>query len=153
MQMAVAEYARNVVRLKHANTTEIDPNTPHPVIDILPEQKKNIKEKDYGGTMRLGAYPAELKKGTVAYKAYKKMKISERHRHRYEMNPEYIEKIEKAGMVFSGKSPDRRLMEIVELPEDVHPFFVGTQFHPELQSRPLSPSPIFMKFIEASKNK
>jgi len=153
MQMAVAEYARNIAGLKDANTTEIDPKTPYPVIDILPEQKKKIADKDYGGSMRLGAYPANLKTGTIAHKAYKKKRISERHRHRYEMNPKYINRIEKAGMIFSGQSPNRRLMEIVELPEKVHPFFVGTQFHPELQSRPLSPSPIFMKFIEVAGNK
>lgn len=169
MQMAIAEYARHVAGLEGAHTTEIDPNTPHPVIDILPEQKKNLKEKNFGGTMRLGSYPAELVKGTIAHEAYKvsldrfdkltagklgtKSTTSERHRHRYEMNPEYIEQIEKAGMVFSGKSPDRRLMEIVELPRDIHPFFVGTQFHPELQSRPLVGHPIFNELLKAAGEK
>jgi CTP synthase len=153
MQMLVTEFARNVAKMKGANTVEIDPEAKCPVIDILPEQKKLMEDENYGGTMRLGAYPAILQKGTLAYKAYRKKKISERHRHRYEMNPKYIDRIKKAGMIFSGQSPDRRLMEIVELPEKDHPFFVGTQFHPELQSRPLSPSPIFLKFIESAGNK
>ncbi len=152
LQMAVIEYARNVCRLKGANTTEVDQKTPHPVIDILPEQKKNIAEKNYGATMRLGAYPAQLKKGTIARAAYGGAgAISERHRHRYEVNPEYIERLEKAGFVFSGVSPDRRLMEIGELPKTAHPFLLGTQFHPEFKSRPLSPHPLFLAFIKAAK--
>lgn len=150
MQLAVVEYARNVARMKDAHTTEISKETAHPVIDILPEQKKKIAEKDYGGTMRLGAYPALLKRGTIARGAYKKERISERHRHRYEVNPEYIARLEKAGIVFSGTSPDRHLMEIVELPRAKHPFFLGTQFHPEFLSRPLAPHPIFVEFIKAS---
>ena len=149
MQLAMIEIARDVGKMRGANTTEIDPKTPHPVIDILPEQKKNLKEKNYGATMRLGAYPALLKKGSIALDAYKAVKISERHRHRYEVNPEYIRKLEKAGLVFSGISPDRRLMEIAELPRERHPFFLGTQFHPELKSRPLSPHPLFTAFIKA----
>ena len=149
MQLAMIEIARDVGKMRGANTTEIDLKTPHPVIDILPEQKKNLKEKNYGATMRLGAYPALLKKGSIALDAYKAVKISERHRHRYEVNPEYIRKLEKAGLVFSGISPDRRLMEIAELPRERHPFFLGTQFHPELKSRPLSPHPLFAAFIKA----
>jgi CTP synthase len=149
MQIAVVEYARNVLKIKNAHTTEIDQKTSDPIIDIMPEQKKNLKEKNYGATMRLGAYPANLKKGTIAGDAYKVSKISERHRHRYEVNPEYIERIEKAGLVFSGMSPDGRLMEIAELPKTKHPFFLGTQFHPELKSRPLHPHPLFVAFLKA----
>jgi len=153
MQLAVTEFARHVAGMKDAHTTEIDPKTPFPVIDIMPEQKKNLKEKNYGATMRLGAYPANLKKGTIASATYKTSTISERHRHRYEVNPAYIEKLEKAGLVFSGVSPDGRLMEIAELPKAQHPFFLGTQFHPELKSRPLSPHPLFLDFIKASAEK
>lgn len=150
MQLMTVEYARNVAGLERAHTTEIDPKTPHPVIDILPEQKENIAKKDYGGTMRLGAYPAQLAKGSVAHDAYGTEKISERHRHRFEVNPEYIEKLEQAGLVFSGTSPDRRLMEIAELPVGVHPFMLGTQFHPELKARPLAPHPLFTAFLKAA---
>ncbi|MEK7219215.1 MAG: CTP synthase [Patescibacteria group bacterium] len=153
MQLAVTEFARNVADMENANTTEINPKTSFPVIDIMPEQKKNLKEKNYGASMRLGAYPANLKKGTIAQNAYKTSEISERHRHRYEVNPEYIEKLEKAGLVFSGVSPDGKLMEIAELPKTVHPFFLGTQFHPELKSRPLAPHPLFLAFIKASVEK
>jgi CTP synthase len=150
MQLATVEFARNVLGLKSANTTEIDPKTKYPIIDILPEQKKLMAEKKYGASMRLGAYPAVLKKGTIAYKAYGHAKISERHRHRYEVNPVYVKQLEKAGFVFSGVSPSRRLMEIAELPRAVHPFFLGTQFHPELKSRPLSPHPLFKEFVKAA---
>ncbi len=150
MQLAVIEYARNVLGLKDAHTTEVDPKSAHPVIDIMNDQKGNVAEKKFGATMRLGAYPCELKPGTVAAQAYASAKISERHRHRYEVNPEYIEALEKGGLVFSGVSPDRRLMEIAELPRNKHPFFVGTQFHPEFLARPLSPHPIFSEFIKAA---
>ncbi len=150
MQLATVEFARNVLGFKDANTTEIDPKTKHPIIDILPEQKKLMAEKKYGATMRLGAYPAVLKKGTTAYKAYGHEKISERHRHRYEVNPVYVKRLEKAGLVFSGVSPSRRLMEVAELPRSVHPFFLGSQFHPELKSRPLSPHPLFKEFMKAA---
>ncbi|MCR4328779.1 MAG: CTP synthase [Patescibacteria group bacterium] len=150
MQLATVEFARHVARLEGANTTEINPKTPHPVIDFMVEQKANVTEKKYGGTMRLGAYPASLKKGTIAREAYGVPRISERHRHRYEVNPKYIERMEKKGLVFSGISPDRRLMEIVELPKDKHPFFVGVQFHPEFKSRPLKPHPLFREFIKAT---
>jgi len=153
MQLAIVEYSRSMLGYKDANTTEINPKTKHPVIDILPEQKKNLTEKNFGGTMRLGAYPAVLKKGTIAQSAYKEHLISERHRHRYEVNSAYVEKLEKKGIVFSGFSPDRRLMEIMELPKLKHPFFVGTQFHPEFKSRPLKPHPLFREFIKAAINK
>jgi len=153
MQLAVIEYARNVAGLTGAHTVEIDPSAPHPVIDMMPEQKELIKEGHYGGTMRLGVYPAKLTKGTIAHGAYGKDTIEERHRHRYEVNPEYVERIESAGMVFSGKSPDGVLMEIAELPREVHPFFAGAQFHPELIARPLSPHPLFTAFIQAAKER
>jgi len=154
MQLAVVEYARNVLGYKDANTTEIDRKTKHPVIDIMPEQKKNLEDSNYGATMRLGAYPAKLQKGTIAYNAYKKNKISERHRHRWEVSPEYIEELEKSGLVFSGKSPNGELMEITELSKDKHPFFLGTQFHPELKSNPMTSHPLFFEFIKTSaKNK
>ncbi len=150
MQLAVVEFARSVATLSDAHTTEINKKTANPVIDILPEQKKNMAEKNYGATMRLGAYDTVIQKGTVAYNAYKSTPISERHRHRYEVNPDYIEKLQQAGLVFSGQSPDRTLMEIAELPSDTHPFFVGTQFHPEFKSRPLAPHPLFVAFIKAA---
>ena len=150
MQLALIEYARNVLGFKNANTTEIDPKTNYPVIDILPEQKKLMADKNYGGTMRLGSYPAKLIPKTIAYNAYGVSDIKERHRHRYEVNETYINDFEKNGIVFSGISPDRKLMEIMELSQKVHPFFVGTQFHPELKSRPLNPHPLFLEFIKAS---
>lgn len=153
MQIAVIEYARNVLGIKDATTAEMDPEAEHTVVDVMPEQKKLIQEGNYGNTMRLGAYPAEIFKGTVAHKAYKKEEISERHRHRYEVNPEYIEKLESGGLVFSGRSPDGRLMEIAELPESEHPFFLGTQFHPEFQARPLTPHPLFTAFIKATQKR
>lgn len=150
MQLAVVEYARNVLGLQEANTTEINQDTPYPVIDIMPDQKAKLANEDYGGTMRLGAYPAVLKEGSIAAKSYGVTEISERHRHRYEVNPEYISKLEEAGLVFSGKSPDGVLMEIAELPRKVHPFFLGTQFHPEFHARPLCPHPLFTDFIKAA---
>jgi len=150
MQLLVVEFARNVAGLKNANTAEIDERAPHVVIDIMPEQKENLKSKNYGGSMRLGAYPAKLKNGTIAQGAYGKRKISERHRHRYEVNPEYIKQLEEKGLVFSGTSPDSVLMEIAELPRKEHPFFLGTQFHPEFKARPLDPHPIFTAFIKAA---
>ncbi len=149
MQLAVIEYTRNVVGWKDAHTAEINPNSEHVVIDIMPEQKKLLEEEKYGASMRLGAYPAKIKKGTLAYNAYKLENISERHRHRYEVNPVFVNEIEKAGMVFSGTSPDGKLMEIAELPKSVHPFFVGSQFHPEFKARPLHPHPLFSSFVEA----
>ncbi len=150
MQLSVLEYAKNVLKLKSVSTAEIDGEAEHLVVDIMPEQKEKLRNKDMGGTMRLGEQVAHLKKGTHAAKAYGKEIISERHRHRYEVNPDYIKRLEKAGLVFSGTSPDGRLMEIVELPKEVHPFFVGVQFHPEFHARPLDPHPIFTAFIKAS---
>ena len=149
MQLAVIEYARNVLDLKDANTTEIDPNSKNPVIDIMTDQKKNMEDGKYGGTMRLGAYKAVLGKGTIARSAYGEGEVWERHRHRYEVNSDYVKKIESAGMVFSGKSPDGTLMEIVELPKSAHPFFLGTQAHPEFKARPLHPHPLFTEFMKA----
>ncbi len=153
MQLMIIEYARNVLGLKDANTAEINPNSSAVVIDIMPDQKKKLAEGNYGGSMRLGAYESKLKEGTIAMKAYGKEIISERHRHRYEVNPEYIKKIEDAGLVFSGVSPDGRLMEIAELPKNKHPFFLGTQFHPEFLARPLAPHPLFTEFIKVAINK
>jgi len=153
MQLLVIEYARNVLGLKDANTKEVNPNAKNIIIDIMEDQKQKVKDGNFGGSMRLGAYPAHLKGGTVAREAYKKTEISERHRHRFEVNPEYIAKIEEAGLIFSGTSPDRRLMEIAELPKEVHPFFLGTQFHPELKSSPLNPHPLFTAFIKAAINR
>jgi CTP synthase len=150
MQLSVIEYARNVLGYKDANTTEINRKTKHPVIDIMPDQKKNLEDSNYGATMRLGAYPAILKRGSVAASAYNRKKISERHRHRWEINPNYVSRLEKAGLVFSGISPDRKLTEITELPRSVHPFFLGTQFHPELKSNPLGSHPLFLEFVKAS---
>ena len=149
MQLAVIEYSRNVLGWTDAHTAEINPKSSHVVIDIMPEQKKNLEEGKYGATMRLGSYEAKLLKGTHAQKAYGTEIIHERHRHRYEVNPEYIEEIKAKGLVFSGTSPDGRLMEIAELPKDVHPFFLGTQFHPELKARPLYPHPLFTAFVDA----
>ncbi len=153
MQLAVIEYARNVAQMKGAHTTEVDPQTKYPVIDVMLEQKKHIAEEKYGGTMRLGAYPAVLGKNTIAREAYGAPKVSERHRHRYEVNSQYVAQLEEDGVVFSGKSPDGRLMEIMELPRKVHPFFLATQFHPEFLARPLSPHPLFSAFIRAAKRR
>ncbi len=154
MQLMVIEYARNVLHLKDANTREINPNAKDVVIDFMVDQKEKIENKKMGASMRLGAYPAQLSKGSVAYGAYKTVLISERHRHRYEVNNLYKEELEKAGLVFSGMSPDGKLCEIAELPQKVHPFFLGTQFHPEFKARPLSPHPLFTAFIKAClKNK
>ncbi len=145
MQCSVIEFGRNVLGLENANTTEIDENTPHPVINIMEEQKA-ITEK--GGTMRLGAYPCDIKKGTKAYLAYGKQHISERHRHRYEFNNKYLADFEAAGMIASGVNPETGLVEIVELKD--HPFFVGGQFHPELKSTVANPHPLFIKFVAAA---
>lgn len=151
MQLMVLEYARNVLKLKDPNTAEVKPNAKHLIIDVMPDQKVKIKEKNLGGTMRLGAYPAYLKAGTIAQKAYGKTLISERHRHRYEVNPEYIALMQDKGLVFSGTSKDARLMEIAELPRKDHPFMLATQFHPEFKARPLAPHPLFTEFIKATK--
>ncbi|MCD8528149.1 MAG: CTP synthase [Candidatus Pacebacteria bacterium] len=153
MQLMVVEYARHVARLSGAHTVEVDPKTQYPVINVMESQKEHLEQGIYGGTMRLGSYIAHIQPKTQAYKMYKNTVITERHRHRYEVNPEYIEQLTKAGLVFSGTSPDGVLMEIAELPATEHPFFVGTQFHPEFLSRPLAPHPIFTGFIKAAKNK
>jgi CTP synthase len=153
MQLMTIEYARNVLELSGAQTAEIDPKASHVVIDIMPDQKKKIAEGNYGGSMRLGLYPTKIAKGTIALEAYQTTIIKERHRHRYEVSPKYIDKLEKGGLVFSGKSPSGELMEIAELPRSVHPFFLGTQFHPEFLARPLRPHPLFTEFIKAAKNR
>jgi len=150
MQLMTVEYARNVAGLEGAHTTEINESTPYPIIAILPEQIEKIAKKDYGGSMRLGAYPCELAEGSIAAESYGKDSISERHRHRYEVNPDYVKQLEDAGLVFSGRSPDGHLMEIAELPKEKHPFMLGTQFHPELKARPLAPHPLFNAFIKAA---
>jgi CTP synthase (EC 6.3.4.2) len=144
MQLMCVEFARNVLNLKGANSTEFDPNTPHPVIDIMEEQKQ-IEE--LGGTMRLGAYPCVLKEGTKVREIYKREVIYERHRHRYEFNNAYREVFERNGFVISGLSPDGRLVEIIELKD--HPWFIGCQFHPEFKSKPFDPHPLFVSFIKA----
>lgn len=153
MQLLVIEFVRNVLGLEDAHTTEVNKDTKNPVIDIMPDQKKNLEQGNYGNTMRLGAYDAMLERGTIAHKAYGKAKISERHRHRYEVNPKYIARIEKAGLVFSGKSPNGVLMEIAELPKNEHPFFLASQFHPEFKSSPLHSHPLFLAFAKAAKER
>lgn len=150
MQLAVVEYARNVLGLKDAHTAEIDPETADPVIAVMADQEEKLADGDYGGTMRLGLYPAELTEGTQVAKAYGATEIEERHRHRFEVNNDYVEKLEEAGLVFSGRSPDGKLMEIAELPASEHPFFVGTQFHPEFTARVLDSQPLFDAFITAA---
>lgn len=147
MQCAVIEFGRNVLGLKDAASTEINPKTKHPIIDLMEGQKKITMK---GGTMRLGAYPCHLKKGTKTATIYKKTDIKERHRHRYEFNNKYLENFEKRGMIATGINPDSNLVEIIELKK--HPWFIGTQFHPELQSRVVSPHPLFISFIEAAIN-
>jgi CTP synthase len=144
MQTAVVEFARHVLGLENASSTEVNPKTPHPVIDMMPEQKK-IKAK--GGTMRLGSYDCEIKKQTLAARAYKSVLIKERHRHRFEFNNAYLEQIEKAGLMASGLNPESGLVEIVELKG--HPWFLGVQFHPELKSTVENPHPLFVSFVKA----
>jgi CTP synthase len=151
MQLLVIEYARNVSKIPDAHTAEINPNAKNLIIDIMPDQKKKLLKNNYGGSMRLGEYPAILKEKTIAHKSYGTNKISERHRHRYEVNPEYIKQLENDGLIFSGTSPDGLLMEIAELSTKTHPFMLGTQFHPEFKARPLSPHPLFTAFVKAIK--
>ncbi|MFP4401377.1 MAG: CTP synthase [Candidatus Woesearchaeota archaeon] len=151
MQLAVAEYARNVCGMEGAISTEIDPDTKYPIIDILEEQKEILMNNNYGNTMRLGDYPAKLLEGSKVEGFYDKNEIRERHRHRYELNPEYISELEKHGLVFSGKSPDRSLMEFMELPD--HPFFIATQAHPEFKTSIMKPAPLFDGLIKAAKTK
>lgn len=145
MQLATVEFARNVLGLEGAHSAELDPDTPYPIIDLLPEQKDI---EDLGGTLRLGLYPSEVKEGTLAYDIYGKKEIEERHRHRYEFNNDYRQQMEDAGMVFSGISPDGRRIEMIEIPGN--DFFFASQFHPEFLSRPNRPQPIFKAFIEAA---
>lgn len=145
MQMAVIEYARNVLGMPEAASTEVRPNTPDPVIDLMADQKTTTIK---GGTMRLGAYACRIEEGSLAFRIYGKTEISERHRHRYEVNNDYVERINAGGMRTSGKNPDTGLVEIVELPE--HPFFIAVQFHPELKSTPENPQPIFVAFVKAA---
>ncbi|MBU3668992.1 MAG: CTP synthase [Candidatus Taylorbacteria bacterium] len=176
MQLMVIEYARNMAGLSGANTSEINPKAAHLVVDIMEHQKKLLEDGKYGASMRLGGFACGLLPKTIAYEAYKKSgwvnrlshrskaydaalsiskstqfagAIIERHRHRYEVNPEYVAELTKAGLVFSGTSPDGHLMEIAELPKDVHPFFLGVQFHPEFLGRPVDPHPIFTAFVDA----
>ena len=145
MQMAVVEYARNVLGLADAMTTEVEANTPSPVIDLMADQKTTTVK---GGTMRLGAYKCQLEEDSLAYRIYGKPLISERHRHRYELNSEYTDRLNAAGMRISGHNPETGLAEIVEIPS--HPFFIGVQFHPEYKSTPENPQPIFVAFVKAA---
>jgi len=157
MQLATIEFARNVCGLEGANTEEVNPNTKYPVIHIMPNQKEYLAKRQYGATMRLGAWPCVIKKNTKIYAAYDKWskkglntiyhlpKIEERHRHRFEFNNKYRKQFEDKGMIFSGVSPDGLLIEAVEIAD--HPFFIGTQFHPEFKARPLNPHPLFLEFI------
>ena len=147
MQMAVAEFARNVLGLKDANSDEFSSTTKNPVIHIM-ETQKGVIEK--GGTMRLGAYPCVLKEGSKAFELYGKKEISERHRHRFEYNNEYKEKMEEKGLICTGTSPNGKLVEIVELKD--HPYFIAGQFHPEFKSRPNKPHPLFVGLIKAAKD-
>ncbi|HVX92824.1 MAG TPA: CTP synthase [Candidatus Dojkabacteria bacterium] len=162
MQMATIEYARNVCGLKNANSEEVNKDTPYPVIHIMEHQKKLLEEKKYGGTIRLGAYPCNIQEGTILHELYKKYpnelfkklpQVMERHRHRYEFNNEYKETLQKCGFVISGLSPDGKLVEAIELKKKDHPFFVATQYHPELKSQFLNPHPIFIGFVKAALEK
>jgi len=156
MQMAIVEFGRNVLELKKANSEEVDPETPHPVIHIMPKQKEYLTKKQYGGTIRLGAWPCRLFKNSQTYDFYQKRGwlpkngiVQERHRHRYEFNLKYKDRYEKAGFKIVGVSPDQKLVEAIELDKKIHPFFIGVQFHPEYKSRPLDPHPLFLEFIKA----
>jgi CTP synthase len=144
--MAVIEFARNVLGLKNAHSTEMDLNTTDPVIDLMEEQKKVTAK---GGTMRLGSYPCKIKPGSLAHRIYNADSITERHRHRWEFNNKYLDQFEKNGMTASGKNPATNLVEIIEIPS--HPFFIGVQYHPELKSTVENPQPIFVHFIKAAK--
>jgi CTP synthase len=145
----VIEYARNILGLKDAHSTEMDVHTPHPVIDLMEEQKKVTAK---GGTMRLGSYPCTIKAGSLAARIYGNVsEINERHRHRWEFNDAYLQQFEQAGLIPSGYNPESGLVEIIELPAQVHPFFFGVQYHPELKSTVENPQPIFVHFIKAAK--
>jgi CTP synthase len=147
MQTAVIEFARNVLGIKDANSTEMTNDTNDPVIDMMEEQKKITMK---GGTMRLGAYPCEIRSGSLASRIYGSTEVMERHRHRYEFNNQYLEQFEQHGMIASGINPETRLVEIIELPD--HPFFIGVQFHPELKSTVERPSPLFVHFVKAARD-
>ncbi len=148
-QMAVIEFARNICGLEKANTTEVNPQTLHPVIDLLPEQQRIA---ELGGNMRLGGHDVEVKPGTRAASLYGSTSVRERFRHRWECNPSYIAALESKGLIFSGKAPGREIMQILELPKEMHPFFIGTQFHPEYVSKPLRPHPLYLGFVKAVVN-
>lgn len=148
MQLAVIEFSRNVCGFKDASSAEFSSSTKFPVIDVMTEQKSLLKEKKYGGTMRLGAYKCKIKHGTISSRAYKQSEISERHRHRYELNNDFRDSLEAKGLVMAGVNPEKDLVEIIELPN--HPFFVGVQFHPEFKSKPVDPHPLFKEFIRAT---
>ena len=151
LQCMVIEVARDLAGIEDANSTEFDPDTPNPVISTMADQLDVVAGRgDMGGTMRLGSYPAHLQPGSVAAAAYGTTEITERHRHRYEVANAYRDRLSQAGLVFSGTSPDGTLVEFAELPADVHPFFVGTQAHPELKSRPTRPHPLFAAFVQAA---
>lgn len=147
MQLATIEFARNVCGLRQAHTVESDPNTKYPVIHIMPDQEKKLLARNYGGTMRLGTWPCKLIRNTKSFRAYRANMVFERHRHRYEFNNQYRQKLEKAGLKIAGTSPDAKLVEIIEIPK--HKWFVGVQFHPEFKSRPLRPHPLFRDFVGA----
>jgi len=149
MQFAVVAFARDILSWKDANTTECNPDTKFPVVHLMSKQEEVMKRRAYGGTMRLGKWDAIVKKGTLAYSLYKKELTSERHRHRYEFNNKYADQLEKKGLVISALSVVENLVEIIELPKSSHPFYLGTQGHPEYKSRPLNPHPIFLGFLEA----
>jgi len=165
MQMAVIEFGRHVLGLNKANSEEVDPKTSHPVIHIIPNQEEYLAKKQYGGTIRLGAWPCQINPSSRLHELYTKPEgkflikkrhpliVMERHRHRYEFNLKYKQKFENAGMLISGISPDGKLVEAIELPTKVHPFFIGVQFHPEFKSRPLNPHPIILEFIRACEKK
>ncbi|HMK06174.1 MAG TPA: CTP synthase, partial [Flavobacterium sp.] len=145
MQMAVIEYSRNVLGFKDANSTEMNQGTSHPVIDLMEEQKIIT---DKGGTMRLGSWKCDIKENSLAHKIYKKAQIEERHRHRYEFNEDYLERLDKAGLMASGVNPDTGLVEIIEV--EKHPFFIGVQYHPEYKSTVANPHPLFVEFVAAT---
>lgn len=151
LQLAVVEYSRHVLKLRGAHSTEIDPKTSSPVIHLMNEQEGRMKNKDYGGTMRLGEYPCVLRQGTIARKLYGHELVMERHRHRYECNPDYRERLEKTGLIHSGLSPDGKLAEVIELKG--HPYFLATQAHPEFRSRPMEPHPLFLGLMRAATKK
>ena len=150
MQMAVIEYARHVVGLAGAHTVESDLETPHPVIHVMPDQQKKLLQRDYGGSMRLGEWACQVKKGTLAYKIYGQEAIKERHRHRYEVNNAFRQVLEEHGLIISGTSPDNQLVEMIELDQKSHPFYMAVQFHPEFLSWPTAPHPLFVSFVEAA---